>query len=243
VRIYIGFDDTDTHDSDYGTGKLVRHFESVLPEGCRLWGVVRQQLLVDDRIPYTSHNSSACAIVDCDDPSLMDELIAKAVDHIEQESTEGSDPGLCVVGENDPVLEQLISFGHCCTSQVMTQQDIIAIVNGTHLSGHGGTNDGIIGAAAGVGLTVSGWSGRFIEFGRLRKFPAMMTVGELEDVGIHVVSLDRNTMVPDPGDTINTKGWLRPRLWGSRPVLPVFPVGEKVWESMGERRSKKDKNN
>jgi len=243
VRIYVGFDDTDTHDSDYGTGKLVRRFERVLPEGCSLWGVVRQQLLVDERIPYTSHNSSACAIVDCADPSLMDELIEKAVEHIEQESTEGSDPGLCVAGENDPVMQQLISFGRLCTAQVMTQQDIRAIANGTHLSGHGGTNDGIIGAAAGVGLTVSGWSGRFIEFGRLREFPAAMTVRELEDAGIHLVSLDRNAMVPDPDDAVNTKGWLRPRLWGSRPILPVAPAGERVWESMGGRRNKSDKHN
>ena len=64
MRVYVGFDDTDTHDSEYGTGKLVRRFERMLPEGCNLWGVVRQQLLFDERIPYTSHNSSACAIVD-----------------------------------------------------------------------------------------------------------------------------------------------------------------------------------
>ena len=78
MRIYVGFDDTDNIDSDYGTGKLTRHFENVLPEGCSLWGVVRQQLLVDDRIPYTSHNSSACAIVDLTDPSLVDQLIDRA---------------------------------------------------------------------------------------------------------------------------------------------------------------------
>jgi len=239
MRVYVGFDDTDTLDSEYGTGKLVRRFERVLPEGCSLWGVVRQQLLFDERIPYTSHNSSACAIIDLPDPSLMSELISRAVDHIEQESTEGSDPGLCVVRENDPVLSHFISLGRSCTARVMTQQEILQAANGTHISGHGGTNDGIIGAAAAVGLTVSGWSGRFIEFGRLREFPAMVTVKELESFGVHVVSLDRNTMVPDHDDTINTKGWLRPRLWGSRPVLPVLPAGEKFWESMGEKRRKK----
>ena len=236
MRVYLGFDDTDTHDSEYGTGKLVRRFEHMLPEGCSLWGVVRQQLLVDDRIPYTSHNSSACAIVDCADPSLVDELIAKAADHIETESATGSDPGLCIVGENDPVMQSLISFGRLCTAQVVTQQEIIKIANGTHLSGHGGTNDGIIGAAAAVGLTVSGWCGRFIEFGRLREFPEVVTVGELEGSGIQVVSLDRNTMVPDAYDTVTTRGWLRPRLWGSQPVLPVLPAGERSWESIGEKR-------
>jgi len=96
MRVYVGFDDTDTLDSEYGTGKLVRRFERVLPEGCSLWGVVRQQLLFDERIPYTSHNSSACAIIDLPDPSLMSELISRAVDHIEQESTEGRSSNACI---------------------------------------------------------------------------------------------------------------------------------------------------
>ena len=51
MRVYIGFDDTDNITADRGTGKLARWFESELPEGCRMEGVVRQQLLVDDRIP------------------------------------------------------------------------------------------------------------------------------------------------------------------------------------------------
>jgi hypothetical protein len=60
---YIGFDDTDILGAEVGTEKPVRRFEALLPEDCRLWGVVRRQLLVDARIPYTSHNSSACAVV------------------------------------------------------------------------------------------------------------------------------------------------------------------------------------
>jgi hypothetical protein len=238
MRIYIGFDDTDILDSDYGTGKLTRRFERMLPEGCTLWGVVRQQLLVDDRIPYTSHNSSACAMVDVDDPAFLNVLIAKAVEHIEKESAVGSDPGLCIVSEADPALPRLVSLSRSCTARVVTQNEVRQTANGIHISGHGGTNDGIIGATAAVGLTFSGWSGRFIEFGRLRELPPTITVRDLEHFGIRVVSLDRNTMVPDHDDVINTKGWLRPRLWGSKPVLPVVPAGTKRWESMGEKRRK-----
>lgn len=239
MRIYIGFDDTDTLDSDFGTGKLTRHFEDELPEGCHLWGVVRQQLLVDDRVPYTSHNSSACAIVDTPDSSLKDALILKAIDHIERESVEGSDPGLCVVSEGDPVLPRLGSLGRLCTNKIVAQKEVLQVVNGIHLSGHGGTNDGIIGATAAVGLTAAGWSGRFIELGRLRDFPHTVSVATLERSGIHVVSLDRNTKVPGPDDMVNNKGWLRPRLLGFRPVLPVLPAGEGLWESMGEKRKKR----
>ena len=71
MRVYIGFDDTDNITADRGTGKLARWFENELPEGCRVEGVVRQQLLVDDRIPYTSHNSSACVMVDAPDASWL----------------------------------------------------------------------------------------------------------------------------------------------------------------------------
>jgi len=96
IHAYIGFDDTDNPDSDRGTGKLARWFEKELPEGCRLWGVVRQQLLVHPDIPYTSHNSSACAVVEMPDKGLLDDLVSRAVRHLESHALEGSDPGLCV---------------------------------------------------------------------------------------------------------------------------------------------------
>ena len=64
MRIYIGFDDTDVVGADRGTGKLARWFENKLPDGCHLWGVVRQQFPQDERIPFTANNSSACVVVD-----------------------------------------------------------------------------------------------------------------------------------------------------------------------------------
>ena len=69
MRVYVCFDDTDNLGAPRGTGKLVRWFEDELPDGCELWGVVRQQLLVHPDIPYTSHNSSACAVVETPDAS------------------------------------------------------------------------------------------------------------------------------------------------------------------------------
>ena len=239
MRIYVGFDDTDVLDGPYGTGKLVRRFENRLPDGCTLWGVVRQQLLVDDRIPYTSHNSSACAVIEVPDLSVVPGLIARAIEHIERESSVGSDPGLCVAKGDDPMMPRLIEIGRLCTAKILTQQEVLKFANGIHLSGHGGTNDGIIGAAAAVGLTASGWSGRFIEYGKLREFPELVTVYELEMAGIRVVSVDRDTMLPGSDDVVRTEGWLRPRLWGFKPVVPVKPAGDNRWESLG----KKNRNN
>jgi hypothetical protein len=222
MRIYLGFDDTDVAGAAIGTGKLVRMFAGKLPVGVRLWGVLRHQLLMDPRIPYTSHNSPACAVVDTDLPDAAPILIELAIAHLAELASPGSDPGLCVA-RADASLDEIVEFGLCCTRSVRTQSEAknAAAVARVHLSGHGGTNDGIIGAAAAVGLSHYGWSGRFLEFNGLRNFPDPVSVGELRAGGIVAVPLDRNAEVLPPELPILTKGWLRPRLWGGRPVLPV----------------------
>lgn len=236
MRIYVGFDDTDNPGSDRGTGKLARWFEEELPEACRLEGVLRQQLLVHEDIPYTSHNSAACVILDLADSGVVSTVVAKAAAHLEAHSLEGSDPGLCVVRAGDSSLPQLVDFGRSCTRRVVTQKEAMRAAGLAHLSGHGGSNDGIIGAAAAVGLSASGWSGRFIEYGRLRNLPEVLAVSDLEEAGMLVASVDRDAKVPAPDDAVRTKGWLRPRLWGGRAVVLVAPAGEGVWESLGEKR-------
>jgi hypothetical protein len=237
MRVYIGFDDTDILNSEFGTGKLARRYEQFIPDGCKLRGVVRQQLLVDPAIPYTSHNSSACVVIDCPDKSCMDALESAAVYHIENMSLPGSDPGLCLAFEGDPELRELEYFGYMCTSMIVSQSDAIRAAGNVHLSGHGGTNDGIIGAAAAVGLTASGWSGRFIEYSGLRTLPEQVEVFVLMQKNIRVISLDRDACCPRPEDMVDTKGWLRPRLWGHEAVLPVKPAGSGLWESLGEKRN------
>jgi hypothetical protein len=222
MRIYLGFDDTDVAGAEIGTGKLVRMFAKKLPAGVRLWGVLRHQLLMDPRIPYTSHNSPACAVVDSDMLDSLPHLIELAIEHLGELASRGSDPGLCVAAANAP-LEGIVEFGLSCTRLIRTQTEarVAAAAAGVHLSGHGGTNDGIIGAAAAVGLSHYGWSGRFLEFNGLRDFPDPVSVANLLARGIVTVPLDRNAEVLSPETRIVTNGWLRPRLWDGRPVLPV----------------------
>lgn len=235
MRFYIGFDDTDILGADRGTGKLVRWFGDRLPSGCTLFGVVRHQLLVDPRIPYTSHNSSACAIVDASSADFRDELLSLAIAHIEEYFLEGSDPGLCLAAAGDEALSSLADHGQLCTRQVVDQASAFRAAEGAHLSSHGGTGDGVIGAAAAVGLTWLGWSGRFIEKGALRGLPDPVTVGDLLLAGIRVVSVDRNALLPSPDDRVAASGWLRPRLWGGQAVLPVQPDGPGAWRAMGQK--------
>jgi len=239
MRIYLGFDDTDTEDADRGTGKLARWFENQLPDDCRMSGVLRQQLLVHEDIPYTSHNSAACVVIDAPDATFFDIIIDRASQHVQQYYLEGSDPGICAAIDGDSALSELMQFGRECTQKVLTQKDALYAARQVHLSGHGGTNDGIIGAAAAVGLTATGWSGRFIERDGLRKIPAIISVRDIDTLGIKVVSLDRDASVPKPEEMIITKNWVRPRLLGREPVLIVVEKGKGTWENIGEKRPNK----
>ena len=146
---------------------------------------------------------------------------------------------MCLTYEGHSALSRLISFGRACAIKIVTQREALQAASGIHLSGHGGTNDGIIGAAAAVGLTAYGWGGRFIEFGKLREFPEKVPVSDLERSGIAVVSIDRDARILNLEETVDTKGWLRPRLWGGRVVLPVAPGGDHCWAVIGEKRRKK----
>jgi hypothetical protein len=222
MRVYLGFDDTDALGAPIGTGRLVRMFERKLPDGAKLWGVLRHQLLIDPRIPFTSHNSPACAVVDVEDIALVHALIERAVAHILQYASVGSDPGLCVATA-DARLADLVEFGRSCTHQIETQARALEIAAncGVHLSGHGGTNDGIIGAMAAVGLTVHGWSGRFLEYGRLRSLKEPITPKELEDAGITAIATDVGARPLAPDVAIYFDGWLSPRLIGGGAVAPV----------------------
>jgi hypothetical protein len=239
MKAYFGFDDTDDHDSPYGTGKLVRWFQRKLPAGCTCLGVVRQQLFVSEGIPYTSHNSSACLIAEVPDTSLLDGMITDAVAHIIAHSASGSDPGLCVATEMDTALDVLVEFGRHCTHAISTQKAALEAARNVHLTGHGGTNDGIIGATAAVGLTLSGWAGRYIEFDNLRELPVQTRVGDLRTHGIDTLSIDRDARIPSSEDIVNTHGWVRPRRVGHRPVLLVKPLGDCAWENIDCKRKKK----
>jgi hypothetical protein len=242
--VYVAFDDTDTIDADRGTGKVGRWFADELPEGWTMWAVVRQQLLVHPDVPYTSHNSAAVCVLERTSgtggtgasAAELDDIVARAAAHLRRHWMEGSDPGLCVAAAESAAMPALIAFGRRAAIEVVTQADARLAAAGAHLSGHGGTADGIIGAAAGVGLTAHGWSGRLIDYGApLRDLPDPIAVRELEALGISVLAVDRDAPVPAPRDVVRHDDWLRPRLWAGVPVLPVQRDGAGGWSAVGPR--------
>ena len=241
MRVYLSFDDTDIAGAPIGTGRLARMFTQLLPEDHRLWGVLRHQQLVADGIPYTSQNSSACVVVDVPNGASrpdLDPLLDMAVEHVKRYASDGSDPGVCLATEADD-MAPLTAFGKACTFERKTQAQAMEAASHVTLLGLGGTNDGIIGATAAIGLTAFGWCGRFIDFNGLRQFGDIVRVSDLEAAGIRVLSMERNATVPAPGDTVHTRGWLRPQLWGGGPVLPVTSDGPGVWATAHTRNKKK----
>lgn len=163
VQILISIDDTDNLESP-GTGELASQIAADLKKNG--WGksgfITRHQLLVHPDIPYTSHNSSMCfsAIIkeDC-----LEQVIRHSSSFLARESAEGSDPGLCVaVIDHLPESDALIRFGRSAKKSVLTKEAAYEIAwrNGIHLSEHGGTGQGVIGALAGAGLRLGGNDGR-----------------------------------------------------------------------------------
>ena len=103
MRFYIAIDDTDnleaTEDEgsgkSMGTGARARELAARLIEHApaRHIGITRHQLFVDDAIPYTSHNSSACIVLegDLDPDDAIPLLVAMSAAHLVERSAEGSD--------------------------------------------------------------------------------------------------------------------------------------------------------
>ncbi|MCM0080445.1 hypothetical protein L4X63_02470 [Geomonas sp. Red32] len=159
MRILVSIGDTDNLDSR-GTGELATLIAAELES--RGWGragfVTRHQLLVHPDIPYTSHNSAMCFEAEIAENAL-DAVIAYASDFLARESAEGSDPGLCVAAiEAVASPEQLIVFGERAKDSVLDKDTAYTLAEmlGVHLSEHGGSGQGVIGALAGAGLRLGG---------------------------------------------------------------------------------------
>lgn len=164
IDIAVCIDDTDNAES-IGTGRLASRLgQLIFDRGCgQPSRVTRHQLYVHDDVPYTSHNSAMCffvAIV----PEVWDRIIEFAGEFLETHCAPGSDPGLCVARLDDRLdRHRVIEFGQSAKKSVLGKSGAYAEADllGVHLSEHGGTGDGVVGALAGIGLRLTGNDGRF----------------------------------------------------------------------------------
>ena len=163
MQILVSIDDTDNLESR-GTGELASLIAEELESNG--WGrsgfVTRHQLLVHPDIPYTSHNSAMCFTAEINEDAL-DKVISHAGAFLRRESAPEADPGLCVaVVDKVTGSDRLLAFGRQAKEEVLTKDDAygLAASLGVHLSEHGGTGQGVIGALAGAGLRLGGNDGR-----------------------------------------------------------------------------------
>ncbi len=164
MHILLSIDDTDDIDSR-GTGEIAELLAQGLEEAglARCGSVTRHQLLVHPDIAYTSHNSSMCFPAEIAEIDL-EAITLRCQRALAAESAEESDPGLCiVVVERLESSRALVEYGREAKVRVIAKDEAYRTASelGVHLSEHGGTGIGVIGALAGAGLRLSGNDGRF----------------------------------------------------------------------------------
>lgn len=163
-KTFISIDDTDEIGYHLSTGAIcenirehiVHNYDAVTKP------ITRHQLFLHEAIPYTSHNSSMCfaAFLSKKERKNVTQFI---LDYVEKFSAPSSNPGVCIGTENEiNDLNSLIQYGFDAKRKVLTKDDAynIAKEQNLFLAGIKNTEEGIIGAAAGVALRAYGSDGR-----------------------------------------------------------------------------------
>lgn len=191
MTVYIAMDDTDNLESR-GTGRLARAVAATFADEYGVFGVTRHQLYVNEAIPYTSHNS--CAVIHLTDAVESDipDIFERAREVMLDDFIEGSDPGLAVAAAPQ-ISPALIAYSKDAKSTVLNQEKARTLAKnlGIRLEGLGGTEDGVIGSMAGLGLAYAGNDGRFLQVGRIREITGPADAGDLLAAGLDsIVTLD-----------------------------------------------------
>ena len=222
--IFIGLDDTDNQESP-GTGRLARMLAEYVESECRVCGITRHQLLVDPRVPYTARNSCAALHIQVNGAIDLAALGERAASFVRQRCAPGSDPAVCVARH---VSVEVSAFGRRVQRSVVTQAEArtLAEAHGIYLQGLGGTEQGVIGALAAVGLAATGNDGRFVRLGTVRQLMGAKPIEAIVAAG--VAQVRDLAQRPISEGIVDTQGKLRPALREGKPILYV-ERGEQYW--------------
>ncbi|MHC4399766.1 MAG: ABC transporter substrate-binding protein [Planctomycetota bacterium] len=232
--IYVGLDDTDMPNTP-GTNQLARALALRLAGRYRCALIVRHQLLDDPRVPCTSKNSAASLLLTPQNGGTAGALGNRIREVLRERFLEGSDPGFCIATS---VPEAIATYGRRCQQDLVCQEDArrLARRHGIHLEGCGGTEDGVIGALAAVGLVAEGNDGRVVQIGDWPDdLSGFQQLGALWDRGVEVRCLETQARV-DTG-TVDVGKHLRPNYRRGRVVLFAHPQpedrsGSKRWRAV-----------
>lgn len=228
--IYVGLDDTDTLDSP-GTNQLAKAIVRQLADRFRCVMIIRHQLLDDPRVPYTSKNGSASILLEptvrtnsVSENAICEELFAEFRAGLKERFVTGSDPGLCLAME---VPGEIAEYGRRCQKELMPQTTAreLAAKYRIRLEGLGGTEDGVIGALAAIGLAATANDGRIVQLGT---WPDDLAGPEPIDVlhsrSVDVRCLETNEAIRE--GVVDVGKHLRPNYRNGRAVLFVKPADQ-----------------
>ena len=231
--ILVGIDDTDMPDTP-GTNQLARALAARVAGRYECVRIVRHQLLDDPRVPCTNKNGSASILLQPRTSEPLDALIAELRSGMTARFVAGSDPGLCVAPA-DSVRPAVTEFGRRCQRELVDQAAArrLADALGLHLEALGGTEGGVIGALAAVGLLASGDDGRVVQLG-----PSPDDLSGVHDVdtlrarGVEVQRLVSRVVIRE--GLVDVGKRLRPNVRGGRVVLFVSAHDERpdCWQAV-----------
>ena len=144
---------------------------------------------------------------------------------------EGSDPGLCVAESVPPAA---IEWGQRCRREVVDAAEARAIARacGIHLEGLGGSEGGVIGALAAVGLAATGDHGRVIQDERWSDEVVGETTAEaIRSRGVDAI-VEEAGGAEVRGGVVDAGRKLRPNRRGGRTVLFVERAGAARWVAL-----------
>ncbi len=236
MKYLLGIDDTDNLESR-GTGHRVRELADWLSTNhlAQPQGITRHQLLVDARIPYTSHNSSACLAVDTQRP---EDVWSAARQFLLLTSATGSDVGLCLA-HWDSITDDVLEHGRRAKLEVLTMAEAHETASKSEIRCEGltGTGGGIIGALAGIGLHRAGNDGRFLWLPGLRELKGKYPIEEIMVRGhIECVCTVADEELSHE-DIVDVGEWVRPILRNGKSTLYVEEQNHE-WHILSKDRIK-----
>jgi hypothetical protein len=173
----------------------------------------------------------------------LDRFIDHAARFLKRESAPGSDPGLCVAtleGLLQP--ERLVDFGFSAKKQVLDKKAAYTLAQelGVHLSEHGGSGQGVVGALAGAGLRLGGNDGRLKGRLQFSEAPgsvpvhALLAHPQVEEVRTP------DGVLPDGDDLVRLDDKVKTVLLDGKSVLLLAPAeGEAArWRTFSRRELK-----
>jgi hypothetical protein len=217
MTIYVGIDDTGNLES-VGTGKFARQIAGEISKKYPVYGVTRHQFYVHPGIHFSLHNF--CAVIHVDiGKEYVNDIFEIVKTKMKSDFNEGSNPGLAVAHENC-ISPAIVAYGKDAKELVLTQKRArnLARNSDIRLEGLGGTENGVIGAMAGIGLAFTRNDGRFLQIGKIRKLKGPQPVEKFINAGIDAVFTRDGCLITEG---IVTNG-------GNKPVKPCSVNGKVV---------------